>query len=136
MLPPPDRAGHTGRWLLWLLLLGLLAAQVWGLYLLVPGEGDPFFAGQDKVAHALLFGMPFGLALWLGSRPMAGLILLHALVSEPLQGLVTTTRTADAWDLLADLAGIGVASAVVLVLRARAGRAEVPGAREAAEVRS
>lgn len=115
----PDRTGGIWRGLLWLLLLALLAGQLWGLYLLVPGEGAPIFPGQDKLAHALLFGVPFALALWLGTRLMAVLILVHALVSEPLQGLLTTTRTADGLDLVADLIGIGVAGGAVLLLRAR-----------------
>lgn len=119
MSPRPDRPGGVWRGLLWLLLLALLAGQLWGLYLLVPGEGEPLLPAQDKVAHALLFGMPFGLALWLGTRPVAVLVLAHAVVSEPLQGLLTTTRVADGWDLLADLVGIGVAGGVVLLVWAR-----------------
>lgn len=107
------------RGLGWLLLLTLLAAQVWGLYLLTPGAGEPYFQGQDKVAHALLFGVPTALAFLLGARLVVLGILLHAVVSEPLQGLLTTTRTADVWDLVADLVGIGLAVALVLVLRAR-----------------
>lgn len=107
------------RGLGWLLLLTLLLAQVWGLYLLVPSEGEPFFVGQDKVAHALLFGVPFALALLLGAWPVSLGILLHAVLSEPLQGLLTSTRTPDAWDTLADLVGIALAGALVMLVRRR-----------------
>lgn len=112
----------VGRVLGWLLLLGLLGAQVWGLYLLVPGTGEPYFTGQDKVAHALLFGLPFGLALVLRATPVALAIVAHALASEPLQALLTGTRTADLWDTVADLAGIALAGALVLLVRHRVTR--------------
>lgn len=107
------------RGLGWLLLLTLLVAQVWGLYLLVPSAGEPLFTGQDKVAHALLFGTPFALALLLGARAVRLGILLHAVVSEPLQGLLTSTRTADPWDTAADLVGIALAGLLVVLVRRR-----------------
>jgi uncharacterized membrane protein YccC len=86
---------------------------VWVLYLLVPGEGSPFFAGQDKVGHALVFGVPFALALLLRSRSAALGVLGHALLSEPLQALLTDARVADGWDLVANLAGVALAVAAV-----------------------
>ncbi|WP_114907038.1 hypothetical protein [Ornithinimicrobium murale] len=110
----------------WLLLLGLLAGQVWCLYVLVPGAGEPYFSGQDKVAHAVLFGLPCCLALLLRARLVVLGILVHALVSEPLQGLLTSTRTPDVWDTVADLAGIAVAVAVVLLARHRLERLVAP----------
>lgn len=112
----------VGRVLGWFLLVGLLGVQVWGLYLLVPGTGEPYFAGQDKVAHALLFGLPFGLALLLRATPVALAVVGHALVSEPLQGLLTVARTADPWDAVADLTGIALAGGLVLLVRHRATR--------------
>ena len=108
----------------WVLLLTLLLTQVWALYLLVPGEGEPFFPGQDKVGHVLLFGAPFAVALLLRARVVAVLIVAHALASEPLQGLLTATRMVDVWDLVADL--VGIALALILtraLLRARSRRA-------------
>ncbi|WP_237565587.1 VanZ family protein [Ornithinimicrobium cavernae] len=116
---PPDHLRGVCRGLGWLLLLTLLLAQVWALYLLVPSPGDPLFPGQDKVGHALLFGVPLALSLALGSRPVSLGILLHALASEPLQGLLTSTRTPDAWDTVADLAGIALAVLVVELARRR-----------------
>jgi len=116
---PPERVVAPWRTPAWLLLVALLAAQVWVLYLLVPGEGEPYFAHQDKVGHALLFGVPFALALLLRSRPAALGLLLHALASEPLQAMVTTTRMVDPWDTAANLVGIvGAALAVGLLRRA------------------
>lgn len=102
----------------------LLLAQVWVLYLLVPGEGEPYFAHQDKVGHLLLFGVPFALALLLRSRPVAFGILAHALASEPLQWLLTT-RTVDAWDTVANLVGIGLTTLLVLLVRRVPGRVTV-----------
>lgn len=116
----PDRVQAVCRGLGWPLLLTLLLVQVWALYLVVPGPGDPWISGQDKLAHAVLFGLPFALALLLGSRWASVGILAHAVLSEPLQGLLTSTRTADPWDTVADLTGIAIAAAVVELVRRRA----------------
>lgn len=115
--PPPDQVRAVCRGLAWLLLLALILGQVWGLYLLVPGTGDPLVPGQDKIAHAVLFGLPFALALVLGTRAVSLGILVHALASEPLQGLLTSTRTPDGWDTVADLTGIALAAALVVLVR-------------------
>lgn len=95
----------------WLVMIVLLLVQVVALYAETPGAGEPLVPGQDKVGHVFLFGIPFAVALVLGSRPVALGILAHAVVSEPLQGLLTTTRAVDVWDLVADLVGIGLAMA-------------------------
>ncbi len=107
------------RPLAWVLLLALLVAQVWALYLLVPSGGDPLVPGQDKVGHAILFGAPFGLALLLGARAVALGILAHAVLSEPLQALLTSARTPDGWDTAADLTGIALATVVVWMVTDR-----------------
>lgn len=120
----PDRGQGIWPGLGWLLLVLLLLAQVWVLYLLVPGEGEPYVAHQDKVGHLLLFGVPFALALLL-TRPVALGILAHALASEPLQWLLTT-RTVDAWDTVANLVGIGLAALLVVLVRRVPGRDTVP----------
>lgn len=134
---PPDTALTVWRTLGWAVLLALLVGQVWGLYLMVPGSGEPYVEGQDKVAHVVLFGVPTGLALLLGARLVALGILLHALVSEPLQALLTTSRSADVWDLVADLVGIALAVGVVLLFRATQRRgSERPGAAVPATVGS
>lgn len=103
--------------LLWLVMIVLLLVQVVSLYAETPGAGEPLVPGQDKIGHVFLFGIPFAMALVLRSRPVAVGILAHALVSEPLQGLLTTTRTVDVWDLVADLVGIGLAVVAVSWVR-------------------
>lgn len=128
--PTRPRQGDTapGVWrvLGWAVALTLLLVQVWGLYVFTPGEGEPFFAGQDKVLHAILFGAPFALAILLRSRVLALIIVAHALISEPLQGILTPTRTVDAWDLVADLVGIALGLPLARALRG-AGPRDTPG---------
>jgi hypothetical protein len=46
--------------------------------------------------------------------------VLHAAVSEPLQGALTTTRVADPWDFVADLVGIVLGVVVAMGIRRRA----------------
>lgn len=105
---------------MWLLLVVLLVAQVWALYLLVPGVGEPLVPGQDKVGHAVIFGLPFALALLLRAWPVTLGLFVHAVVSEPLQGLLTASRIADPWDLVADLIGMVLATlAVRLIVKRR-----------------
>ncbi|GAA5157938.1 VanZ family protein [Ornithinimicrobium tianjinense] len=70
----------------------------------VPGPGG--VPGLDKVAHLLLFALPSALAWLLGARWVVTLLVVHALVSEPLQGWVSPLRQADPWDTVADLAGV------------------------------
>ena len=108
--------------LLWLVMIVLLLVQVVSLYAETPGAGEPLVPGQDKFGHVFLFGIPFAVALVLRSRPVSLGILAHAVVSEPLQGLLTTTRTVDVWDLIADLVGIGLAVAGVWWVRRRQAR--------------
>lgn len=116
--PGANRPGGTvWRGLAWGALAGFAVLQVWGLYLMVPGEGEPTFPpGTDKVVHAALFAVPVFLALWL-RRPWVVLLLVaHALVAEPLQGLLTTTRSPEVLDLVANLVGVllGVVAARAL----------------------
>lgn len=101
------------RWpRLWLgLWLAMIAAVVAGS--LAPSQAlpQPWFPGADKLQHvagyallsayaAMLFasGRAHGLAA-------AGLVVLGILI-EGAQGLLTTSRQADAADMLANLAGV------------------------------
>lgn len=98
-------------------LLGLaLVAQVAGLYApTVPGpDGIP---GLDKVAHLLAFAAPTFLAWLLGARWVVVLLLVHALVAEPLQHLLAPARVAELSDALANLLGVlvGVLAARLVV---------------------
>lgn len=98
----------------WLVLLVLLAVQVAGLYAPTQPSQDQV-PGLDKVQHLLGFGVPALVAWLLGARRLVGLMVIHALVSEPLQHAVAPTRQLDPLDTVADLVGIGLG---VLVARA------------------
>lgn len=111
----------------WGLFGALLLAQVYLLYLST-GSGEPYFPHDDKVGHLLIFGAPAGLAVLLGRPWAVGIVVAHALVSEPLQAWLTASRVADPWDLVADLTGIalGVALAALLIRSRRPGASRRP----------
>lgn len=102
-----------------------LLVQVWGLYLLA-GDGEPFAVPHlDKVVHLGLFAVPAALAALLSSRGALLVLVLHALVSEPLQGWLASGRHSSPWDTVADLLGMVLG---VLVARAwRGGQRRGPG---------
>lgn len=107
--PSPERRRAVWRGLAWLALAGFAVLQVWGLYLMVPGEGEPRFPpGTDKVVHGALFAGPALLAVWLRRPWLVVLLVAHALVAEPLQGLLTTTRTPEVLDVVANLTGVAL----------------------------
>lgn len=95
-----------------LTFVSLLLFQVYALYVITPGPGShvPY---ADKVAHAAMFATPAALAAALRWRWALAVLVVHAAVSEPLQGALTATRQVDAWDAVADLVGIAVGVAVV-----------------------
>lgn len=124
----PEPGQGVWRGLGWLLLLALFAGQIWVLYVMVPGPGEPLFPGQDKVGHALLFAVPFGLALLLRSRLAVLGVIGHALLSEPLQALFTSTRVPDPWDLVANLVGIALALTLVWLVMTSPRVGSLPGA--------
>jgi VanZ family protein len=77
--------------------------------------------GVDKLVHAGLFLLLAGTAaLRFGAtaRPLV-LVLVYAVVSEIMQGLLLPERSGDAWDVLAD--GVGAVVGWQLV-RLRQGR--------------
>lgn len=95
-----------------LVFVALVAFQVYALYIITPGSGAslPY---ADKLAHAAMFATPAALAAALKWRWAVLFLVVHALASEPLQGALTTTRQADAWDAVADLIGIVLGVAAV-----------------------
>ena len=100
----------------WLVLLVALVVQVAGLYAsTVPGpqDGPP---GLDKVGHLVALAVPACLAALLGARWVLVALLLHALVSEPLQSQLAPLREPELLDALADLVGIAVGVAVARAL--------------------
>lgn len=100
---------RTVTWTLWWVML---LVQAYGLY--GPVVQDPEGpVGLDKVGHLLMFGVAAGAAAALRSRVALLVVVGHALVSEPLQGLLTDSRQPDLLDLAADLVGIAVGVAVV-----------------------
>ena len=97
----------------WMTLVVLLAVQMVGLYAAsAPGPDGP--DGSDKVGHLLAFAAPAALAWLLGARWLVPVLVLHALVAEPLQAWVAPTRMLDPWDTVANLAGTALG---VLVAR-------------------
>ena len=114
--------------------LWALCVLVWavvGALLLTPmSGGDGGLPLPDKVLHAGAWAALAG-ALWLAlslplrRRAVAVLAacLVYAVATELLQGLVPT-RSTDAWDAAADMAGAAVAVAA-LTLLARGRRRQV-----------
>lgn len=103
----------------WAALVVCLLIQGFGLYSpSVPGPaGVP---GLDKVGHVLAFAIPAALAWLLQARVMIALLVLHALVSEPLQHAIAPSRQADFWDAVANLVGLALGwwvAATILRLR-------------------
>ena len=101
-----------------------LAVQLWSVYS-PDSPADPTFANEDKIVHALLFGVPVAIA-WAGRlrpRLVTALLAVHAPVSELVQHYVLPHRSGDAWDAVADLTGVvlGVLAGVLLA-RLRGGR--------------
>jgi VanZ family protein len=116
-----------------------LAVHLWGLY---RDHGPPtvaWFPQADKLEHLVGFGLPCFLVLLalhlraaeagrlLGTRAVGlvvGLFVLHAVVSEVIQGTFYTSRSGDPFDAVADTIGTLLGLAGYLVLRRRAdGRA-------------
>ena len=69
--------------------------------------GDGPFPGSDKVVHALLFGALAATTRWRFGPGLLGLGLIaaYAGLSEVVQGELLSTRSGDAYDVVADLLG-------------------------------
>jgi hypothetical protein len=96
--------------------LALVAAwlAVAGQLVMLYAPALPVAAGfafplSDKLAHCLSFALAAGLWAALSRRKalVAGLFAAHAVASELIQ-LALPGRSADPWDVAADLAGIGI----------------------------
>jgi len=104
---------HQQRWRVafWLAVVAGIVLALWPQ----PGPHESWFAGADKVEHALSFALLF----WIGWRAgyrralalAIGLLVLGGAI-ELAQGF-TATRTADWFDWLADTVGIALGGAVV-----------------------
>ena len=69
--------------------------------------GESLFPYADKVVHFVLFALlaattrwRFGTGLWA--------VVAYAVLSEVVQGLLLSTRSGDAYDVVADLLGAGL----------------------------
>lgn len=138
-LTGPSRAptGRTARLAVTAAAVVAVAVHLWGLYRDVGPPSVPWFPHADKAEHLVGFGLPCFLvllalhlhALALGRllRPrtaalVVGLFVLHAVVSEVVQGVAYTTRSGDPYDALADLAGTALGLLGFLFVRRGRGR--------------
>lgn len=91
------------RWAFVVALIGQLVV----LYLPRTPDAVPEVAGVDKVVHVGIFALPVVLAVLLGAtRWVIPLLVLHAPVSELVQGYLLPARGMDARDVIADLVGV------------------------------
>lgn len=93
-----------------------LAVQCWALYVPRPPtveSGLPL----DKVVHLALFAVVTWLGVRAGWRWVVPLMIVQAAVSELVQLLLLPNRGGDWWDLLADVAGIGLGWALASLPR-------------------
>lgn len=77
----------------------------------VPTAGLPL----DKLVHVVVFALPVVALVRAGCprRPVIGLLVLNAVVSEVIQGTLLANRSGDPWDLAADLVGIALGAWLV-----------------------
>ena len=101
------------------LTAGAVLVQAVVLYL-PSAPGGVAFPGADKVVHVLVFLVPVVLALLAGLPrwPVVAGSVVHAGVSEVLQWAVLSGRSGDPWDVVADLAGVGLGVALARALSA------------------
>ncbi|ERG63297.1 hypothetical protein L332_02365 [Agrococcus pavilionensis RW1] len=91
-----------------------LVAQLVVLYVPDPPSDIPAPPGSDKLVHFAVFAAPALLGVLAGLRPLwlGAALAAHAVLSEVVQHLLLPGRSGDAWDALADLAGVAVGLAV------------------------
>jgi VanZ family protein len=98
-------------WGAWLLFAVLVVVHLLALYL-PRAPGPPAAWNLDKLAHMTLFGM----VLWAGARAgvpvrvLAVVLVVHAPVSEVIQGTLLPGRSGDWLDAVADLTGLAIAA--------------------------
>lgn len=110
---PPGLGGRSrGRLLGYPALVALVAFQVYALYIAVP-SAEQQIPYVDKFVHIAMFATPAAVAAAMRLRWVIGVLVLHAIISEPLQGALTANRMVDFWDMVADLLGIVMGVAVV-----------------------
>ncbi len=107
--------GHTRRpaaakALWWSAFVLACAANLYGVYAPSQPGPDLSFPYADKVAHVAVFAAVAWTGRTVGLRAilLAVVLILHAVTSEIVQGTVMAGRSGDPWDVVADLAGIGI----------------------------
>ncbi len=121
-----DTANPGGRLLGFAALAALVVFQIYALYIAVPSP-EQQIPYVDKFVHIAMFATPAAVAAAMRLRWVIAALVLHAIVSEPLQAALTTYRTVDFWDMVADLLGIVMGVAAVRQWRSDRPRLE-PGA--------
>ncbi|MGI8947195.1 MAG: VanZ family protein [Ornithinimicrobium sp.] len=119
-----DLIRARSRW--WVAFAVLMGLQVVALYA-VQGPDVPAASQADKLVHAAMFALPAVVAVRLARTWPWTVLVLHALLSEPLQAWLTTQRQLDPWDTVADLVGIVLGVLAAQAWRKRA--ADAKGAR-------
>ena len=79
--------------------------------LFTPSTGGlALFEGSDKVVHLVLFALLAATTRWrFGPVAVAlGVVCAYAVVSELIQGALLSSRSGDAYDVLADLVGVAL----------------------------
>ena len=112
-------AAGPGARRVWALLLVLtLVVQLVVLYA-PTAPGPPAPAGFDKVGHTAVFAGPTAAALLAGLPrvPVLAVLLAHAPVSELVQWGLLRHRDGSVWDVVADVTGVVLGLAVVVVWR-------------------
>jgi VanZ family protein len=118
------RGGLGSARLLRILAAVAICVQLVGLYQPTTPPQPAWFPNADKLEHAVIFGLPVALIMLARrrfSRLVVAIFALHAVVSELIQHFFYTHRSGDPFDVLADVIGVGLGTAVFAVIRARAG---------------
>lgn len=104
-----DPSAHPTT-LRWLAFAAALAVNLVVLYAPDPGTPSTSVPGLDKVVHLAVFGALTlaGLRVGLRTEWFLPAVLAHAVVSEVVQATILPARSGDAWDLVADAAGIAL----------------------------
>jgi len=113
---------------IWSLLWGIVMIML----LLAPSDSlnhTPTFPGFDKLAHTgtffvlttLLYGEyvikhHYSIKKWIAGLKVVGSTVIFACMTELAQQYLSPTRTADFWDIFADVLGIGMATFSFLFL--------------------
>jgi VanZ family protein len=108
---PPTTQAPT-RW--WVAFAVAAVVNVVAVYAPTDAGGGALFPFADKAAHLLLFAaVAFtGRRAGVAAGPLLAVLVAHALSSELVQGSLLARRSGDPWDVLADVVGAVIGSAL------------------------